>query len=181
MFVVVMRGKCDTTAHQGEPTESGQPGVVHSIRRKRLCSGDFRCQFVFAKGGHGVAMQSAVGLCANQRAFSLAKVVVDDQVGAIIKGDVEVITLPLGDQLFRPDPACSICELVVSPMYGLNVLRCAAGIQRVGGEGVSGGVFQGQGNTGHVEFPIVKCSSKIRASFVPMANCNVTVAYLTIK
>ena len=149
MFVVVMRGKCDTTAHQGEPTESGQPGVVHSIRRKRLCSGNFRCQFVFAKGGHGVAMQSAVGLCANQRAFSLAKVVVDDQVGAIIKGDVEVITLPLGDQLFRPDPARLIRKLIVHVIHCLDMLYHASGIKRVGGKDVTDGVFQTKGDAGH--------------------------------
>ena len=96
---------------------------------------------MFAKGGNGVIVQPAVCLCANQRTLSLAEIVVDDQVGAVIKGDIEVITLTLGDQLLRPNPACGVHELVVSAMHGLNMLRRSAGIQRVGRKGVAGGVF----------------------------------------
>ena len=123
MFVVVMCSNGNAAANQGESAESGQSGLIHRIRRKGLCCRNFCCEFMFAKGGNGVIVQPAVCLRANQRALSLAEIVIDDQVGAVIKGDIEVITLTLGDQLLRPNPACGIRELVVRPMHGLNMLR----------------------------------------------------------
>ena len=141
MFVVVMRGNGNAAANQGESTEGSQSGRIHRVRRKGLCGGNFRCQFVFAKGGNGVVVQPAVCLCTNQSALSLAEIVVDDQVSAVIKGNIKVITLALGDQLLRPNPSCGVRELVVGTMYGLNVLRCTAGVQRAGSKCVAGGVF----------------------------------------
>jgi hypothetical protein len=153
MFVVVMRGNGNAAAHQGESAEGSQSGLIHRVRRKRLCGGNFRCQFVFAKGGDGVIVQPAVCLCANQRTLSLAEIVVDDQVSAIIKGDIKVITLTIGNQLLWPYSARGVRKLVVGAMHGLNMLRRSAGIQRVGGKGVAGGVFQSQGDVGHNRFP----------------------------
>ena len=149
----VMRSNGNAAANQGESTEGSQSGLIHRVRRKRLCCRNFCCEFVFAKDGDGVVVQPAVYLGTNQRALSLAEVVVDNQVGAVIKGDVEGITLALGDQLLRPNPACGIRELVVRPVHGCYVLRHAAGIQRVSGKNVAGGVFQGQGDVGHNRSP----------------------------
>ena len=141
VFVVVVCGNGNAAANQGESTEGGQSGFVHRIRRKGLCCRNFCCEFMFAKGGDGVVVQPAVCLGTNQRALSLAEVVVDNQVGAVIKGDVEVITLALGDQLLWPYSARGVRKLVVGTMHGLNMLRRTIGIQRVGGKGVAGGVF----------------------------------------
>ena len=145
--------KGNAAAKQGKSAQGSESRRVHGVRREGLRGGNFCRQFVFAHGGNRVVVQAAVRLQANQRSLPLAEVVVNDEAGAVIKADVEVITFARGDEFFRRKAARLIRELVVRTAHGFYVRRCTAGAECVGGEGVAGGVFQGEGNAGHVGFP----------------------------
>ena len=149
-----MCGNGNTAANQSKSAGDSQSGLACRIRRGSgwRCY-NFRRQFVFAKGGNRIVAQPAVRLLSDQRTLPLAEVVVNDQVGAIIESNVQVITLTLGEQSFRRQAACGICELVVRPIHCRYVLRRAGGIQRVGGKGVAGGGLQSKGDVSHVGFP----------------------------
>ena len=153
VFVVVVRGNGNAAAKQGQSTEDGQSGLVHRVGSKGLRCCDFCCQFVLAKGGDGVVVQPAVCLYTHQCALSLAEVVFNDQVGTFIKSDVEVVSFSFCYQFFRRKTTCFVRELVVRPMHGCYVLRRAVSVNGIGGKGIAGGVFQGQGDAGHVGFP----------------------------
>ena len=78
VFVVVMRSNGNAAGDQSESAKGGQSGFVHRVWRKGLCCRNFCCEFMFAKGSDGVVVQPAVCLGTNQRALSLAEVVVND-------------------------------------------------------------------------------------------------------
>ena len=83
---------------------------------------------------------------ADQCPLSLGKVVFNDKIGTVIKGHQQIVAYALGNDAFWTDTGCLFGELVVHAIYCLNMQRTACSIDVVLSDGVTGVVFQGQGD-----------------------------------
>ena len=76
--------------------------------------------------------------------LSRGEVVFDDEIGAFVEGDQQVVSLPFGDEAFRADAGRGVGELVIHAINRLDVQRAACSVDAVLAEGVAGGVVQGE-------------------------------------
>ena len=157
MFVVVMGGKCDATADEADGAngaEDAPVGEAATAARAATCyrcgtkcaigrgGGDVVGEDVFGGDDDRIAVEAAVALHTDQRAFAAGKVVLDDKIGtaAVVEGDEQVIAGAGGVNADRAGAGRGVGELVVRAVDGVNLLN-AGGVEIVMGDGVAIDVF----------------------------------------
>ena len=150
-FVTVVTADADGSGNKAdgaEHTERCQRGLV---RTQRLFGDDFAGKRVFGGGGDRVAGEAAVRLHSDQRALSLAVVVVDDECRAAVavQVEIEVVARARGGEVRRGGAGRGVANLVVRAINGGD-MRAFGAVQRVLREDVAVAVadFKG-GLRGH--------------------------------
>ena len=150
VVVIIMAAFCkaDCCGNQPDAARNAQRGECRlpQICGKGLLGNDFGSKDVFRHGGNRVVEEATVHLRANQCALSLGEVVFDNEVGAVIEGNQQVVAFTIGDDAFRADAGGLFGELVVHTIHCLNVLGTGSGVDVVLPNDVAGVVFQSQGD-----------------------------------
>ena len=139
VFVVVVRGDGDAS---GDEADRANRGKGRRANAAAACAvvGEGLGKDVFGGDGDRVVVEAAVRLGADQRAFATGVVVVDDELWAAVavKGDEEVVAVARGADVGQA------VNLVVGAVDGFDVLFARA-VERVLGDGIAVGVFEGDG------------------------------------
>ena len=141
VFVVVVRGDGDAS---GDEADRANRGKGRRANAAAACGGavigEGLGKDVFGGDGDRVVVEAAVRLGADQRAFATGVVVVDDELWAAVavEGDEEVVAVARGADVGQA------VNLVVGAVDGFDVLFARA-VERVLGDGVAVGVFEGDG------------------------------------
>ena len=138
----------------GDGTRDKADGAEHTERcQRRLVSAkglfgdDFAGKRVFGGGGNRVAGEAAVRLHPDQRALSLAVVMVDDECGAAVavQVEIEVVARARGGEVRRGGAGRGVANLVVRAIDGGD-MRAAGTVQRVLREDVAAAVADFKGD-----------------------------------
>ena len=143
VFVVVVRGDGDASGDEADRANRGKgrrADAAAACGGAGAVVGEGLGKDVFGSDGDRVVVEAAVRLGADQRAFATGVVVVDDELWAAVavKGDEEVVAVARGADVGQA------VNLVVGAVDGFNVLFARA-VERVLGDGVAVGVFEGDG------------------------------------
>ena len=148
VFVVVVRGDGDAAGDEADRAKGGKGrrADVAACGGAGAVVGEGFGEEVFGGDGDRVAVEAAVRLGADQRAFAAGVVVVDDERAlAVAEGDAQVVAVARGANVGQA------VKLVVSAVDGFDVLFARAA-QRVLGDGVAVCVFEGDGVHGRKSF-----------------------------
>ena len=165
VFVVVVCRDGDAAGNEAdradgaEDAQGGRPAAAacgnYAFRAAGIGgrSFDVVSEYVFRGDDDWIAVEFAVVLQADQRAFATCEVVFDDEVGAaaVVKGDEQVVAAARGVDAYRPGTGRRIGEPVVRAVHGVNLFD-ACGVEVVLGDGFAVGGFQGEGDVAHVGF-----------------------------
>ena len=109
-------------------------GACHAVCR--WGGGNVVSEDVFGGNDDRVAVECAVVLHADQRAFAACEVVFDDEVGAVavVKADEQVIAVARGVDAYRAGAGRGVGELVVRTVDGVDLLdACGVEVDLVNG------------------------------------------------
>ena len=148
VFVVVVRGDGDASGDEADRAKGGKGcrADVAACGGAGAVVGEGFGEEVFGGDDDRVAVEAAVGLGADQRAFAAGVVVVDDERAlAVAEGDAQVVAVARGANVGQA------VKLVPGAVNGFDVLFARA-VERVLGDGVAVCVFEGDGVQGRKSF-----------------------------